>query len=248
MARPLPRLRVAILGTILALTATACSSGFDNNTQQSAGKADLQILIGSSGEAETTAVKTAAASWASATGNTATVTPAQDIGQQLGQAFAGGTPPDVFYVDASRFADYASVGALEPYADKINGGVNDFYPSLRSTFTYQNKLYCIPKDFSTLTLQINTDLWARANLTAADEPKTWDQLTAAAQKLSAAGITPLVIGDTRDRIGAFMVQNGGWLVSKDGTSATADTPQNLQALQYVKGLLQQNLAVYPKQV
>ena len=249
MKRPLPRLRVAILGTILALTATACGSGFnDNGNQQSAGKADLQILIGSSGDAETTAVKTAAASWASATGNTATVTPAQDIGQQLGQAFAGGTPPDVFYVDASRFADYASVGALEPYADKVKGGVNDFYPSLRSTFTYKSKLYCIPKDFSTLTLQINNDLWTQAKLTDADVPTNWDQLTAVATKLKAANITPMVIGDTRDRIGAFMVENGGWIVSKDGATATADTPQNLAALQYVQGLLKGGLAVYPKQV
>jgi multiple sugar transport system substrate-binding protein len=249
MKRPLPRLRVAILGTILALTATACGSGFnDNGNQQSTAKADLQILIGSSGDAETTAVKTAAASWASSTGNTATVTPAQDIGQQLGQAFAGGTPPDVFYVDASRFADYAKVGALEPYADKVKGGVNDFYPSLRSTFTYQNKLYCIPKDFSTLTLQINNDLWTQAKLTDADIPTSWDQLTAAATKLKAAGITPLVIGDTRDRIGAFMVENGGWILSKDGATVTADTPQNLAALQYVQGLLKGGLAVYPKQV
>src|SRR5689334_25170385 len=139
MARPFPRLRVAILGTIIALLTTACGSGFNSGTQQSTAKADLQILIGSSGDAETNAVKTAAAAWASSTGNTATVTPAQDIGQQLGQAFAGGTPPDVFYVDASRFADYASVGALEPYADKVKGGVDDFYPSLRSTFTYQGK-------------------------------------------------------------------------------------------------------------
>jgi len=248
MVRPLPRLRVAILGTILALTATACGSGFNNGNQQSTAKADLQILIGSSGDAETTAVKTAAASWASSTGNTATVTPAQDIGQQLGQAFAGGTPPDVFYVDASRFADYASVGALEPYADKVKGGVNDFYPSLRTTFTYKSKLYCIPKDFSTLTLQINNDLWTQAKLTDADIPTNWDQLTAVATKLKAAGITPLVIGDTRDRIGAFMVENGGWIVSKDGATATADTPQNLAALQYVQGLLKGGLAAYPKQL
>ena len=63
--------------------------------------------------------------WATSTGNTATVTPAQDIAQQLGQAFAGGTPPDVFYVDAARFADYASVGALEPYGgqDHRPGGL-----------------------------------------------------------------------------------------------------------------------------
>jgi len=247
MARPL-RLVAALIGaTTLALT-TACGGGFDNNQQQQGGKADLQILIGSSGDAETNAVKQAAAAWASASGNTANVIPAQDIGQQLGQAFAGGTPPDVFYVDASRFADYASVGALEPYTDKVSGGVDDFYPALRSTFTYQGKLYCIPKDFSTLTLQINNKLWAQAKLTDADIPKTWDQLTATAQKLKAAGITPFTIGDTRDRIGAFMVAAGGWIVSKDGTQATVDSPQNLQALQYVQGLLKNGLAVYPKAV
>jgi len=247
MAQPL-RLVAALIGaTTLALT-TACGGGFDNNQQQQSGKADLQILIGSSGDAETNAVKQAAAAWASASGNTANVIPAQDIGQQLGQAFAGGTPPDVFYVDASRFADYASVGALEPYTDKVSGGVDDFYPALRTTFTYQGKLYCIPKDFSTLTLQINNKLWAQAKLTDADIPKTWDQLTVAAQKLKTAGITPFTIGDTRDRIGAFMVAAGGWIVSEDGSQATADTPQNLQALQYVQGLLKNGLAVFPKQV
>jgi multiple sugar transport system substrate-binding protein len=45
-----------------------------------------------------------------------------------------------------------------------------------------------------------------------------------------------------------MVENGGWIVSKDGATATADTPQNLAALQYVQGLLKGGLAVYPKQV
>ncbi len=238
-----------VLGAFtLALATAACGDDFDDQQQQQQGPANLQILIGSSGDAETNAVKSAAAAWASSTGNTATVTPAQDIGQQLGQAFAGGTPPDVFYVDASRFADYASVGALEPYASRVSGGVDDFYPSLRETFTFQGQLYCIPKDFSTLALQINTDLWARAGLTEADYPTTWDQLTSVSQKLKAAKITPFTIGDTRDRIGAFMVAAGGWIVSPDGKQATADTPQNLQALQYVQTLLKGGLAVYPKQV
>lgn len=248
MARLFTRLRVALLATAVLAASAACGDGFDDEPEQQSGPANLQILIASSGDAETNAVKEAAAAWASATGNTATVTPAQDMVQQLGQAFAGGTPPDVFYVDASRFADYASVGALEPYADRISGGVEDFYSSLRETFTYQGKLYCIPKDFSTLALQINTDLWAQAGLTEADYPSTWEELTSVAQRLKDADITPLVIGDTRDRIGAFMVAAGGWLVSEDGTTATADTPENLRALQYVQGLLRDGLAVYPSQV
>ncbi|MEO3780763.1 extracellular solute-binding protein [Micromonospora sp. B11E3] len=249
-ARFLRRATVAGIAAAALFGSTACGSGFDDkssDTAQSSGPASLQILIGSSGEAETKAVQDAAAKWASSSGNTATVTPAQDLTQQLGQALAGGTPPDVFYVDAARFADYASVGALEPYGDKISNK-DDFYESLRTTFTYDGKLYCAPKDFSTLALQINTDLWAKAGLTDADVPTTWEQLTAAAQKIKAKGLVPLALGDTRDRIGAFMVQNGGWLTSKDGKQATADTPENLAALEYVKKMLTDGLAKYPKQL
>jgi multiple sugar transport system substrate-binding protein len=248
-----PRLRrggLALAAAALVLSSAACGSGFSSksgNTQQKAGPANLQVLIASSGDAETNAVKAAAAAFASSSSNTVTVNPAQDIGQQLGQAFAGGNPPDVFYVDASRFADYASIGALYPYGNKVPDA-NDFYQSLRQTFTYQGQLYCIPKDFSTLALEINTDLWAKAGLTDADVPTTWDQLVTVSKKLKAKGITPLATADTRDRLGAFVVENGGWWANQDDTQATADSPQNVQALQFVQMLLKQKLAVYPKQV
>ncbi|WFE49730.1 extracellular solute-binding protein [Micromonospora sp. WMMD1155] len=248
--RTITRAAVAGLAAVALLGSAACGSGFDDSsgdTAQSSGPASLQVLIGSSGDAETTVVREAAAKWAGGSGNTVTVTPAQDLTQQLGQALAGGTPPDVFYVDAAQFADYASVGALEPYGDRISNP-GDFYESLRTTFTYDGKLYCAPKDFSTLALQINTDLWAEAGLTDADVPTTWDQLTTVAQKIKAKGQVPLALGDTRDRIGAFMVQNGGWLTSKDGKQPTADTPENLAALQYVKTMLTTGLAKYPKQL
>ncbi|GIF77618.1 sugar ABC transporter substrate-binding protein [Asanoa siamensis] len=239
---------VAVLAAGTLLASAACGDSFDDGgstAQQPSGPAALQILIGSSGDAETKAVNDAAAAWASKSGNTATVTPAQDLTQQLGQALAGDNPPDVFYVDAGRFADYASVGALEPYGDKVDNP-NDFYQSLKDTFTFEGKFYCAPKDFSTLALEINTDLWTKAGLTDADIPTTWDQLKAAAQKLKAKGTMPLAIGDTRDRVGAFMVQSGGWIISKDGKQATADSAENVAALTYVQSLLKEGLAAYPK--
>ncbi|MGN9914996.1 sugar ABC transporter substrate-binding protein [Micromonospora palomenae] len=248
--RTLTRAAVAGLAAVALLGSAACGSGFDDDesgTAQSSGPANLQILIGSSGDAETKAVQDAAAKWASSSGNQATVTPAQDLTQQLGQALAGGTPPDVFYVDAARFADYASVGALEPYGDKISNR-DDFYESLRTTFTYDGKLYCAPKDFSTLALQINTDLWTKAGLTDADVPTNWDQLTTTARKIKAKGQVPLALGDTRDRMGVFLVQNGGWLLSEDGKQPTADTAENLAALTYVKSLVTEGLARFPKQL
>jgi multiple sugar transport system substrate-binding protein len=251
MGNRLRRTPLAVIAAAALFATAACGGGFDDNKNnapaQQTGSASLQILFGSSGDAETKALQDAAAAWASATGNKATVTPAQDLTQQLGQAFAGDNPPDVFYVDAVRFADYASVGALEPYAAKISN-VDDFYPALRQAFTYQGKLYCVPKDFSTLALEINTASWTKAGLTDADVPATWEQFTSVAQKIKAKGMMPLAIGDTRDRVGAFMREAGGWITNADGTQATADTPENLQALQYVQALLKGGLAQYPKQL
>jgi multiple sugar transport system substrate-binding protein len=238
-------LYLAACGTVVSLA--ACGSGFDDGRRirQSSGPAALRILIGSSGEAETTAVRRAADAWAAASGNTASVMPAQQIDQQLGQAFAGDSPPDVFYVDASRFADYASVGALEPYGDRVSGS-GDFYGSLRSAFTYNGTFYCAPKDFSTLALIVNDDLWRKAGLSDADVPTTWERLTSVSEKIKARGIVPLVLGDTHDRIGAFMVQAGGWIISPDGRRAIADSPENVGALGYVQTLLRRELALFPK--
>jgi len=79
-------------------------------------------------------------------------------------------------------------------------------------------------------------------------PTTWDQLVTVSKKLKAKHIIPLATADTRDRLGAFVVENGGWWANQDDTQATASSPQVLQAMQFVQSLLKQGLAVYPKQV
>jgi multiple sugar transport system substrate-binding protein len=236
----------------LAVTATAAcgGEGFDSGSEaqaSAAGPVNLKVLIAAGGDAENKAVTDAAAAWAKSSGNTVTVTQATDIKQQLGQGLAAGTPPDLFYVDAGAFADYASIGALYPYAETFEGK-DDFYPALRQSFTYKDKLYCIPKDFSTLALEINTAAWTKAGLTDADIPTTWDQLKAVATKLTKTGQVGLAIGDTRDRIGAFMVQAGGWITNPDATAVTADSPENIEAVEYVKSLLAAGVAKYPKQL
>jgi multiple sugar transport system substrate-binding protein len=228
-----------------ALLAAGCGSGFSSNTQaapQKTGPASLQILIASSGDAETAAVESAAAAWATSSGNKATVVPAQNIDQQLGQAFAGSKPPDVFYLDAAKVADYASVGALYPYGNKVKNP-NDFYPTLRAAFTYKGTFYCVPKDFSTLGLVINTAMWAKAGLTNADLPTTWDQLRSDLTKIKAKGMVPLAVSPSHDRVDAFITEAGGSIVNKQG-KPVADSQQNVAALTFVQGLLKDGLMKY----
>jgi multiple sugar transport system substrate-binding protein len=242
----------AAAATALAVTAACGGSGFEEDQaaggpDQKGGKASLEVLIASSGDAETDFVTETAEAWAKDTGNKVDVVVAQDLNQQLSQGFAGGNPPDVFYVDAARFADLAKAGSLEPYADQVEDN-DDFYESLRSTFTYEGEQYCVPKDFSTLALQIRTDAWEAAGLTESDVPTTWDELASVAERLTDGKQTGLVIGDTRDRIGAFMVQNGGWVLNEDATEVTADSPENVEALQFVKEALKAGSFKYPTQV
>ncbi|MGB7819466.1 MAG: ABC transporter substrate-binding protein [Ornithinibacter sp.] len=230
-------LAIALTGALL-LTACGGGGGFEEDSTSTAaasasGPVDLKMLIASSGDAETNAVKAATDAWAKETGNTVTVTVASDMNQQLAQGFASGSPADVFYMDAGRFADYAKNGSLFAYADQLEDN-DDFYESLRQAFTYEGTQYCAPKDFSTLALQINTDAWAAAGLTDADIPKNWDDLTAVSTKLTTGDQVGLGLGTGIDRVGAFVVQNGGWWLNEDGTESTAATPEVEEALKYVQ--------------
>lgn len=232
------------LAAVGAFTLTACGSGFsgDAGSSQDAG-APLSVLIGSSGDAETAAVTSAVADWSSESGTEATVTAASDLNQQLSQGFASGQPADVFYVSTDALAGFASNGSLYAYGDQLSNK-DDFYPTFVDSFTYDGKFYCAPKDFSTLGLIINTDMWAAAGLTDADIPTTWDQLTAVATKLTTPEHVGLAFSPEYARVGAFMAQAGGSLLNADQTEATADSPENLEALDYVKGLLNAGVAKF----
>jgi multiple sugar transport system substrate-binding protein len=242
MPRGVAALALAATG---ALVLSACGGGgFSGNSNApaqntSAGPVKLTVMIGSSGDAETNAVKAAVDAWAKKTGNTVEVIAASDLGQQLGQAFASTTPPDLFYTDASKVGTFAKAGNLLAYGDQVKDA--GFLPSLVKTFTYDGKFYCAPKDYSTLALEINTDLWTKAGLTDADIPKDWASLEAVAKKLTSGKVTGLVIGNDINRSGAFIKQAGGWIVSEDGKTITADSAPAKAGLAQVQKMMKEGI-------
>jgi multiple sugar transport system substrate-binding protein len=231
------------IAAVGALTLAGCGSGFSGGSSDESGSGgltssedSLSILIGSSGDAETTAVEDAVSAWSEESGIDAEVSVANDLPQQLSQGFAAGEPADVFYLSTDYLAGYAGNGSLLAYGDELSNA-DDFYPSLVQNFTYEDEFYCAPKDFSTLSLVINTRLWEEAGLTDADVPTTWDELADVAGRLSTDGRVGLGIGAEYQRVGAFMAQAGGGLVSEDGTEAIASSPENVEALEYVQQLI-----------
>ncbi|TDD73155.1 extracellular solute-binding protein [Jiangella aurantiaca] len=233
---PLPAATAVAAATLLA----ACGSGFDDDGDDAGSEAtgatgggSLTVMIGSSGEAETVAVQDAAARWAEESGTEVEVIPAQDLVQQLQQGFAGGNPPDVFYVSPDRFRMFAEAGSLYPYGDQIEDA-DDIYQPLRDAFTYEDELYCAPKDGGVHALVIDTEAWAAAGLTEADYPQNWDDLAAAAQALTTDGRVGLAFTGDYNPVGSFMLAGGGFFVNEEQTEVTADTPENLATLEYLK--------------
>ena len=246
-------LRLPALMGGAALLLTACGSGFESDpvasasaaprsaaadastdaSAQAAPGADLTILIGSSGDAETNAVNDLVAEWSAESGVEAEVVVASDLNQQLSQGFSSNEPPDLFYLSTDQMAAYAATDSLEPYAESLSNA-DDFYPILREAFTYDGQFMCAPKDFSTLALVINSDMWADAGLTDDDIPTTWEELTAVAEQLTTDEHVGLAYGPEVQRIGVFMAEAGGAFIDDDGTTAVVDSPENAEALQYVK--------------
>lgn len=246
----------AILGSgALLLTSTlvltGCGSGFAGEEDQTdisgltSSDDALTVLIGSSGDAETEAVQSALDAWSAESGIEVDLQVASDLSQELSQGFAAGEPADLFYLSTDQIAGYASNGSLQAYGDQLSNK-DDFYPSLVENFTIDDTFYCAPKDFSTLALVINTQMWTDAGLTDDDLPESWDDLSSVAQKLTTADHVGLAFGAEFQRVGTFMAQAGGGLVA-DGT-AIADDPANVEALEYVKSHLEEGTFAYAKDV
>lgn len=240
---------LAVVGTLVL---SGCGgSGFDDSGADGASGAltssddALTVLIGSSGEAETAAVEEAVAAWSEESGVAAKVSVANDLNQQLSQGFAAGSPADLFYLSTDAIAGYAGNGSLVAYGDEL-ANKDDFYPSLVENFTVDGDFYCAPKDFSTLALIINTDLWEAAGLTEADIPTTWDELTAVSKTLTTDGRVGLAFGAEYQRVGTFMAQAGGGMV-EDG-QAVANSPESVEALDYVKSRLDDGTFAYAADV
>jgi multiple sugar transport system substrate-binding protein len=237
---------------LIALTA-ACSSGngFSSSggttptAAASASKTPITLMFGSSGPAETAAVQSAAKAFTKQSGIPVTVVPASNLSQQVQQGFAGNQPPDVFYLDPLTFQTYAKEGVLDAYPNSLPNA-NGFAPVLQDSFTYKGTFTCAPKDASTLALYINTTDWQQAGLGA--PPANWSQLEADAKKLTTGGRSGLTIDQGHSGIEEFFYQNGGSILNSAGTQVQLNSPQNVQALTFLKSMLTQGIMKFPSQV
>jgi multiple sugar transport system substrate-binding protein len=169
-----------------------------------------------------------------------------DYDTWLQTSLAGGSPPDVFYVDSFRLPDLVQAGAIEPYEPHADNP-DDFFESLRTAFTIDGTFYCPPKDFSTLGLVYNGDAFEQAGVEPPTADWTWEDLQAAATTISenVEGMEGIVLSPDFARFIAFLYQAGGSVANEDFSEVTINSPEALEALNFYTNLVLEGAADTP---
>jgi multiple sugar transport system substrate-binding protein len=170
-----------------------------------------------------------------------------DFQTKLKASMAGGTAPDVFYVDDQLMTAFGPTGQLLPLDDYMaEAGVSrdDFIPALLSIFTLDGQTYALPKDWGTLGLVYLPEAFADAGI---DEPTadwTWDDLKAAADAIAAKGTyTGFCQGADWARFAPFAFGAGGAYANEDFTTAMVDSPEVIEAASFIANMKEEGSLV-----
>lgn len=150
----------------------------------------------------------------------------------------GGELPDVMWMNGPNIQLYASNNMLEPLDSITSQGVDwkNYPDALVTLYTYDGKHYGVPKDYDTIGIFYNKDLFKQAGV---EEPKadwTWDDFHDKAKKISdwgkskgIYGCATTINGDGQGTYYNTIAQAGGYVI-KDGKSGY-DDPKSIEGLQ-----------------
>ena len=171
---------------------------------------------------------------------------ATDYPTAMAAKFSSGEPPDLFYVDSSVAPDWIDQGVLQELdttAAARGFDTSQFYPGYLDAFKGPDgKTYGFPKDGNTLGMAYNTDMLTAAGI---QPPTNWDELKAAAAKLTTGNQKAFCLSHTLDRALAFIYQNGGSLFSDDKKTNTVDSPETAEAIKTYLGFFKSGQAARP---
>ncbi len=170
-----------------------------------------------------------------------------DYNTVLVNSLSAGTAGDVFYVPGEVAPGFIATGKLLPLEDHID--TSAFLPNLNEVFSQDGHVYGIAKDFNTLAVFYNEDLFDEAGVeypTAEDDWNTFTEKLAQVAELDPAIYGACIAADTA-RLGAFAFANGWQPFTEDG-SVDVTGPEFAQAFDFYTNLVTSGIAVQPADV
>lgn len=162
---------------------------------------------------------------------TAKYVPFADFKKQLSIGASASELPDLVLLDSPDHASYASMGIFADVTGKFD--VSNYYEGPVASCTIDDVLYGVPFGCNCLSLYYNTDMFEEAGITEA--PQTWDELKAAAEKLTTDKVSGMAFCSLQNEEGTFNFLP--WLWSTGATSYEMNSEGGIKALTYIKDLV-----------
>lgn len=166
-----------------------------------------------------------------------------EIQQAADTRILAGNPPDVLELDAAGPA-YGKRGLLYTVDDVVSSRtLDDIVPSFLKGGEIDRQDYGLPTVASTRALFYNQDLFARAGVTA--PPTTWDELLAAARRITALGDGVagygMPLGGEEAQAEASIWAFGAGASWEANGKIVVDSPEAVAGLSFAKKLIDQGL-------
>lgn len=182
------------------------------------------------------------------------VTPWGQYWTKLQAAATGGGMPDVFWMHTNYMAQFAESNAIMDLTDRISGSelvdMDKYAKVVIPVCTVNDKYFGLPKDTAAVGLWYNKAIFDEKGVAYPDDTWTWDDLKAAAQKLTdpAKDIYGfLAPPDDESGYWLFMWQNGANVLSEDKKTSGYDKPEAIEAIQFYKSFIDEGLSPTPAQ-
>jgi multiple sugar transport system substrate-binding protein len=168
--------------------------------------------------------------------------------EKLKVKMAGGSPPDVFAMDAPLYRDWQSRGVLlnlKPFIDKTPGLLDGVYPITLKAYATADGYYGLPRDFQTIVLYYNKDMFDAAKVAYPNDSWTWDDLRKTAAKLTldknGDGKTDqwgfwAEAYDMEPLWGALVWSFGGEVLDADAGKTLISSPEATAAFQFLSDM------------
>ncbi len=158
--------------------------------------------------------------------------------------------PDVLFLwPTPRYAAEGVLENLDPYIEAAGYDLSDYWPALLESAMYEGSVYGFPRDIGLEVLYYNKDIFDEVGVAYPDETWTWDDLLAAAEKLTvvepSGRVARYALGMEGGKWALWVMQNRGSILDdmRNPSKCTLDQPEAIEALQFFAGMMDKNYAM-----
>jgi multiple sugar transport system substrate-binding protein len=159
---------------------------------------------------------------------------------------SSGVVPDVFYLTPDMSSEYISAGKLlnlSPYMARDGVSPDSYYSALVNPFTCtKGQIYGLPKDWDTLGVFYNKQMFQTAGLAYPTAGWTWQDMENDARALTKnpgtpTGVYGLSVSADLSRWGAFLLADGGSVLNSNGEQAVFNNQAGINSLNFYTGFV-----------